>query len=64
MMMKEGQEKTCSVCNQRFNSDHDLREHQEESHSQPQSGESGYREGYGADADGVRKSAWLGQKLN
>lgn len=34
MDQNRGNEKSCSVCNQRFNSDRELQEHQRSAHSQ------------------------------
>ena len=42
-------QKTCEVCNQSFNSDRDLQEHQKNSHSQ------GQQSGSGRDQDQQRR---------
>jgi hypothetical protein len=56
----EGQkkEKGCRVCDQEFESDRELNEHQRESHPTESSAEnSAFSESHGADGDDIRKTA-------
>jgi hypothetical protein len=51
-------ERSCSLCEQQFNSDRELQEHQSEAHpSEIADKDSGYSESHGAGQDDLRKSA-------
>ena len=58
MTTKPDYQKTCRVCNQQFNSDRELQEHQNKTHSRPTSEKQPtHEQNYGSDQGDRKKSA-------